>query len=84
MAEAKEGQEATPQDERSRDDQQPPQAVEARMERGEPFVFLDTRNPQAWGEADTKLPGAVRVPADEVEQHLKDIPRDRAVITYCT
>ena len=94
MAETNEDQEATPQDERSRDDQQPPQAMEAtrvtvdevkeRMERGEPFVFLDTRNPQAWGEADTKLPGAIRVPADEVEQHLKDIPRDRAVITYCT
>jgi rhodanese-related sulfurtransferase len=54
------------------------------MDRGEPFTFVDTRNPQAWGEADTKLPGATRVPADEVEQHLDEIPRDRAVITYCT
>ncbi len=58
--------------------------VKERMNRGEPFVFIDTRNPQAWGEAETKLPGAVRVPADEVEQHLEEIPRDRAVITYCT
>ena len=31
-----------------------------------------------------KLPGAVRVPADEVDKHLSEIPRDRAVITYCT
>jgi rhodanese-related sulfurtransferase len=54
------------------------------MERGEPLVFLDTRNPQAWGESDSKLPGATRVPAGEVEQHLDEIPRDRAVITYCT
>ena len=58
--------------------------VKERMERGELFAFVDTRNPQAWGEADTKLPGAVRVPADEVEQHLGEIPRDRTVITYCT
>ncbi|HYG83164.1 MAG TPA: rhodanese-like domain-containing protein [Pyrinomonadaceae bacterium] len=58
--------------------------VSERMERGEPFAFVDTRNPEAWAEADTKLPGAVRVPADEVEQHLHKIPRDRAVITYCT
>ena len=58
--------------------------VKGRMGRGEQFAFLDTRNPQAWGEAETKLPGAVRVPADEVEQHLGEIPRDRAVITYCT
>ena len=94
MAEAKEDQTATPQGERGQGDQQTSQAMEAtrvtveevkeRMERGEPFVFLDTRNPKAWGEADTKLPGAVRVPADEVEQHLKEIPRDRAIITYCT
>ena len=58
--------------------------VRERMERGEQFTFVDTRNPQAWGEAETKLPGAVRVPADELEQHLDEIPRDRAVITYCT
>ena len=58
--------------------------VRERMERGEQFAFLDTRNPQAWGEAETKLPGAIRVPAGELEQHLSEIPRDRAVITYCT
>jgi rhodanese-related sulfurtransferase len=58
--------------------------VRERMDRGEQFTFVDTRNPQAWGEAETKLPGAVRVPADELEQHLEEIPRDRAVITYCT
>lgn len=58
--------------------------IKQRMSRGEQFIFVDTRNPQAWGEADTKLPGAVRVPADEVEKHLSEIPRDRAVITYCT
>lgn len=58
--------------------------VKERMDRGEQFTFVDTRNPQAWGEADTKLPGAVRVAADGVGQHLDEIPRDRAVITYCT
>ncbi len=58
--------------------------VKERMDRGEQFAFVDTRNPQAWGESDTKLPGAIRVPADKLEQHLKEIPRDRAVITYCT
>jgi rhodanese-related sulfurtransferase len=58
--------------------------IEERMARGEQLTFVDTRNPQAWGEADTKLPGALRVPADEVDQHLSEIPRDRAVITYCT
>jgi len=54
------------------------------MERGENILFVDTRNPTAWAEADTKLPGAIRVPADAVEEHFADIPRDRLVVTYCT
>jgi rhodanese-related sulfurtransferase len=58
--------------------------VKERMDRGEQFVFVDTRNPKAWAEAETKLPGAIRVPADEVEAHLAEIPKDRVVISYCT
>ena len=58
--------------------------VRERIRRGEQFTFVDTRNPKAWGESNEKLPGAIRVPADEVAQHLAEIPHDRAVITYCT
>jgi len=58
--------------------------VKERMDRGEMFTFIDTRNPTAWGEAQTKLPGAIRIPADEVEKHLDQVPRDRTAITYCT
>ena len=36
--------------------------VKQRMDRGEVFTFVDTRNPKAWGEAKTKLPGAIRIP----------------------
>ena len=89
-----EDQAATQSDEQDQGRQSPSATMEAtritvdevkeRMERGEPFTFVDTRNPKAWGEAETKLPGAIRVPADEVEGHLKEIPHDRAVITYCT
>lgn len=58
--------------------------IEERMNRGEAFTFIDTRNPTAWAEAETKLPGALRLPLDELEQHLAQIPRDRTAITYCT
>ena len=54
------------------------------MERGENIFFADTHNPKAWAEAETKLPQAIRVPADAVEEHFADIPRDRLVVTYCT
>jgi rhodanese-related sulfurtransferase len=58
--------------------------VKERMDRGESFTFIDTRNPNAWAEANTKLPNAIRVSAGEVEEHLDEIPKDRTVITYCT
>jgi rhodanese-related sulfurtransferase len=58
--------------------------VKERMNRGEQFVFLDNRNPEAWGKAETKLPGAIRAPVDELEKHLEEIPQHRTLITYCT
>lgn len=58
--------------------------VKERMDRGEQFTFIDSRNAKAWDEATTKLPGAIRVPGDEIAQHLDEIPHDRTVISYCT
>ena len=61
-------------------------AAEAKgmLDRGEPIVFVDARNPIAWAQSKQQLPGAVRVPVDEVPQHLKDLPADATAITYCT
>ena len=58
--------------------------VKERLDRGEQFTFVDSRNPTAWAQSDKKLPNAIRVPADELAKHLNEIPKDRAVITYCT
>jgi rhodanese-related sulfurtransferase len=58
--------------------------VKARMDRGDPLVFIDARNAKAWAESPVKMPGAIRVPADEVDRHLHEIPHNRPIITYCT
>ena len=55
--------------------------VKERMDRGEAFTFVDTRT--AWAGSRRKTAGAIRIPADEVAEHLNQIPRDRTVITYC-
>ena len=55
-----------------------------RMEAGEDFVVIDTRNPQAWGQSDVKLPEAIRVPGDKLEEHLAEIPKNKSVVAYCT
>ena len=60
-----------------------PEEVNARALAGEPIIFLDSRNPTAWSESDKKIPGALRVPADDVESYLDSIDRESTVVTYC-
>ena len=58
--------------------------LRARMTAGEDFVFIDTRNPQAWAESDVMAKGAIRVPLDGFEQYLSRIPKSKPIVTYCT
>lgn len=44
------------------------------------FVVIDTRVPDSYSE---KIRGALQIPYDQVEAHLKEIPRDKEVILYC-
>ncbi|CAN5884863.1 hypothetical protein BH20GEM1_BH20GEM1_08280 [soil metagenome] len=64
----------------------PVSAAEAKemFDRGEGLLFVDARNPTAWGESEVKLPGAVRMPADAAEEHLDELPRASTVVAYCT
>lgn len=55
-----------------------------RYERQEPVIFIDARNPKAWAESDVKLPGAIRMPPDDVRSHVVGIPRGHTMIVYCT
>ena len=58
--------------------------LKQRMEAGEEFTVIDTRNPQAFAESDTKARGAIRVPLDDAERHLSHIPKSKPIVTYCT
>jgi superoxide dismutase, Fe-Mn family len=61
-----------------------PEEVKARLDRGENILFLDTRSPQAWADGTSKMPGAIRLLASEVGNHLRELPRDRTIVAYCT
>jgi len=61
-----------------------PEDVNARILAGELVVFLDNRNPKAWAESNQKIPGAIRVPSNDVQAHLHEIDPASTVITYCT
>jgi len=61
-----------------------PEEANARVLAGEPIVFVDARNSKAWESSDRKIPGALRVPAGDVESHLEEIDSGSTVIAYCT
>jgi len=61
-----------------------PEEANARVLAGEPVVFIDARNPKAWGESDRKIPGALRITPDAISAHEKEIDKDATVIAYCT
>jgi len=60
------------------------QELKRRMDAGDNFTVIDTRNPKAWAEADTVIPGATRLPAEGFESILSRIPKNKPVVAYCT
>ena len=58
--------------------------VKGLIDEGQSIAFIDSRNPIAWGSSKVTLPGAIRIPIDEVERHVRELPRDRRLIVYCT
>lgn len=58
--------------------------LKKRMDAGEDFTVIDIRNPQAWAEADSVIPEAIRVTLDKLEESLPKIPKNKPVVAYCT
>jgi len=47
-------------------------------------TVVDVRSMSAQTLDPRRIPGALHVPLSEVDLHLKDLPRDREIILYCT
>ena len=58
--------------------------VKARMDRGEQFFFVDSRSLASWSSSSIKIPGSFRITAEDMINHLDEMPRDLTIITYCT
>jgi rhodanese-related sulfurtransferase len=57
----------------------------AMLDRGDPLTMVDVRNALEWKvEGASKLPGALHMSFEELEERLTEIPLDRDVILYCT
>ena len=47
-------------------------------------LIVDVRSPTAVQLEPRRIPGALHIPLTDVQQHLRDLPRDRDIISYCT
>jgi membrane protein DedA with SNARE-associated domain/rhodanese-related sulfurtransferase len=49
-----------------------------------PPLIVDVRSPTAVQLEPRSIPGSLHIPLTDVQQHLRDLPRDREIISYCT
>ena len=60
-----------------------PADAKARVDSGE-AIIVDAVSPMAWEQLDRAIAGAVRIAPDELNERWRELPRERAVIAYCT
>jgi 3-mercaptopyruvate sulfurtransferase SseA len=51
------------------------------IRKGEAFI-VDVRNQAAYDQG--HIPGAKLIPSGEILNHLKELPRDKTIVTYCS
>jgi rhodanese-related sulfurtransferase len=62
--------------------------LKAKLARNEPVAIIDVRATSNYAESETKIKGSIHVKLRRLKYRLgfsplKDIPRDREVVTYC-
>ena len=58
--------------------------LKERLAKNAPVFIIDSRSQSSYDNSEIKIKGAVRIPADEIEARLKEIPHDREIVVYCT
>jgi len=54
------------------------------LDAGEAPVIVDVRNRTAPLHDPRRIPGALRMTVEEIDDRLKELPRDREIVLYCT
>ena len=58
--------------------------LKAKLTKQEPVTIIDSRSQGSYEGTTTKIKGAIRIPADDVKARLKEIPKDKPIVVYCT
>lgn len=59
-------------------------SIDEVRQRMKQLVFVDARSATALTRNPQQVPGAVHVPAKNLDEGLKQLPPNRTLVTYCT
>lgn len=54
------------------------------MDAKEEVVIIDNRKGGAYVGSTVKIKGAIHITVDELEAKMKDLPKNKLIVTYCT
>jgi rhodanese-related sulfurtransferase len=60
-----------------------PTDAKALLDAGQGIV-LDVVSPMVWDELEEAIPGAIRIPPEEVPTRMGELPKERTILAYCT
>ena len=58
--------------------------VMAQLEKQTPIVVVDSRSENSWEGSDKQIKGSVRIPIDQLEARMNELPRDKEIVIYCS
>jgi membrane protein DedA with SNARE-associated domain/rhodanese-related sulfurtransferase len=61
-----------------------PEELKRKLEEGEVVAVVDVRHPLDFLPEPYTIPGAIRIPMEELKGRNQEIPRDREIVLYCT
>lgn len=61
-----------------------PEELNQKLDSGENVTILDLRHPLDFLPQPYTIPGAIRMPMEQLPERQAEIPRDREVVVYCT
>lgn len=60
-----------------------PEELKTKIAKNEDVAIVDLRGPSLYSQSDTKIKGSVHTKVRKIAYRLRELPRDREVITYC-
>jgi hypothetical protein len=61
-----------------------PEELKAELNAGADLVIVDLRHTMDGESEPRMLPGAIRLPAEELEERGKELPRNKTLVLYCS